>query len=178
MSFLKLPYWKSPADLPRPSFEVISHKKLSQIFSRTILKVHCIPLYYLCEVKVLQSCLTLCDHMDYTVHEILQTKILEWAAFPFSRESSQLRDQTQVSRIAGKFFTSWATREARMLEWVAYPFSRGSFWPRNWSGVFCIAGGLFTNWAIREALYYLCVLHIYSLLFIHLCNKYFTETLF
>ena len=45
-------------------------------------------------------------------HGILQARILEWVAFPFSRGSSQPRDQTQVSRIAGRFFTSWATREA------------------------------------------------------------------
>ena len=38
--------------------------------------------------------------------------ILEWAAMPSSRGSSQLRDKTQVSRIAGRFFTIWATREA------------------------------------------------------------------
>ena len=40
------------------------------------------------------------------VHEILQTRILEWVAFPFFRGSSQSRDQTQVSHIAGRFFTS------------------------------------------------------------------------
>ena len=45
-------------------------------------------------------------------HGILQARILEWAAFPFSRGSSQPRDQTQVSRIAGRFFTNWAIREA------------------------------------------------------------------
>ena len=42
--------------------------------------------------------------MDYTVHEILQARILEWVAFPFSRESSLPRDRTQVSCIAGRFF--------------------------------------------------------------------------
>ena len=47
------------------------------------------------------------------VHGILQARILEWVAFPFSRGSSQPRDQTQVSRIASVFFTSWATREAQ-----------------------------------------------------------------
>ena len=57
-------------------------------------------------VKGIQSSLTLCDPMDYTVHEILQARILEWVAFPFSRGSSQTRDQTQVSHIAGEFFTS------------------------------------------------------------------------
>ena len=49
--------------------------------------------------------------MEYTVHRVLQARILEWVAFPFSRTSSQPRDQTQVSHIAGGLFTSWATRE-------------------------------------------------------------------
>ena len=48
------------------------------------------------------------------VHGILQARILEWVAFPFSRGSSQPRDRTQVSHIAGSFFTSWATREANL----------------------------------------------------------------
>ena len=60
-----------------------------------------------------QSCPTLCDPMSYTVHGILQARILEWVTFPFSRGSSQPRDQTQVSLIAGRFFTRWATREAQ-----------------------------------------------------------------
>ena len=46
-------------------------------------------------------------------HGILQAVILEWVAFPFSRGSSQPRNQTQVSRIAGGFFISWATGEAQ-----------------------------------------------------------------
>ena len=46
---------------------------------------------------------------------ILQARILEWVALPFSRGSSQPRDQTQVSCIAGRFFTVWATREALMI---------------------------------------------------------------
>ena len=48
-----------------------------------------------------------------SVHGLLQARIVEWVAFPFSRGSSQPRDQTQVSCIAGGFFTSWATREAQ-----------------------------------------------------------------
>ena len=47
------------------------------------------------------------------VHGILQARILEWLAFPVSRGSSQPRDWTQVSRIAGRFLTSWATRKAQ-----------------------------------------------------------------
>ena len=57
------------------------------------------------KVKVAQSCPTLCDSMDL-VHRILQARILEWVAFPFSRGSSQPRDQTQVSCTAGRFFTN------------------------------------------------------------------------
>ena len=57
------------------------------------------------KVKVAQSCRTLCDPMDL-VHGILQARILKRIAFPFSRGSSQPRDQTQVSHIAGGFFTS------------------------------------------------------------------------
>ena len=51
----------------------------------------------------------LCDPMDSTAHGILQARILEWVTFPFSRKSSQPRDQTQVYHIAGRFFTSWVT---------------------------------------------------------------------
>ena len=57
------------------------------------------------EVKVAQSCPTLSDPVDNTVHGILQARILEWIAVAFSRGSSQPRDQTQVSHIAGVFFT-------------------------------------------------------------------------
>ena len=53
-------------------------------------------------------------YTDYTVHGILQVKILEWVAVPFSRGSSQPRDRTQVFLIAGTFFTSLATKEAQI----------------------------------------------------------------
>ena len=69
-----------------------------------------------CEwVKVAQSCLTLCDPLVYTVHRILQARNLEWIAFPFSKGSPQPGDGTQVSRIAGRFFTSWATGKPCLL---------------------------------------------------------------
>ena len=58
------------------------------------------------EVKVTQLYPTLCDPMDCTVHGILQARVLEWVAVPFSRESSQPGDRIQVSCIAGGFFTS------------------------------------------------------------------------
>ena len=66
-------------------------------------------------IKILEwklfSHVQLCDLMDYTVHGILQARIMEWVAFPFSRGSSQPRDRSQNSCIADGFFTSWATRE-------------------------------------------------------------------
>ena len=51
------------------------------------------------KVKVVQSCLTLCNSMDLIVPGILQARILEWVAFPFSRRCSQPRDQIQVSTL-------------------------------------------------------------------------------
>ena len=71
------------------------------------------------KVKVLiaQSCPTLCDPADcsppgYSVHGIFQPRILEWVTIPFSRKSSWPRDQTWVSCIADRFFTTWATRKS------------------------------------------------------------------
>ena len=65
------------------------------------------------KMKVAQSCPTLCDLIDYTVHGIPQARIPDSVAFPCSRESSQPRDRTQVSRIAGRFFTSWAQGKSK-----------------------------------------------------------------
>ena len=48
-------------------------------------------------------------HHGYTFHGILQARILEWVAIPFSRESFQPKNRTQVSYIVGGFFLSWAT---------------------------------------------------------------------
>ena len=58
------------------------------------------------KVKITRSSLTLCNPMDYTVHGILQARILECITIPFSRGSSQPRDRIQVSCIASGFFTS------------------------------------------------------------------------
>ena len=70
-----------------------------------------------CCCLVTKSCLTLCNSMDCSLpdsslHEILQTRVLEWVAIPFSRVSSRPRDWTQGSWIAGRIFTIRATREA------------------------------------------------------------------
>ena len=74
---------------------------------------------------VAQSCPTLGDRIDYSppgpsVHGIFQAKILEWAVIPFSRESPQLRDGTQVSHIVGRFFIIWITREALIMKSVQF----------------------------------------------------------
>ena len=71
-----------------------------------------------------QSCLILCDPMDCSppdssVRGISQTRILEWAAIPLFRRSSWPRDRTWFSRIAGGFFTVWATRV-----WSSHPENR------------------------------------------------------
>ena len=68
----------------------------------------------LVKVKVTQLCPTLCNP--------IQARILEWVTFPFSRGSSQPRDQTQISCIAGRFFYHVRHQGSRrILEWVAYP---------------------------------------------------------
>ena len=72
------------------------------------------------KVLVAQSCPTLCDPMDCSppgssVHGILQARMLEWVAAPFSRGSSQPRGQTWIFCIAGRFFTICATKRAKLL---------------------------------------------------------------
>ena len=84
--------------------------------------------------------------MHYTVHGVLQARILKWVAIPYSRGSSQPRDGTQVSHIAGRFFYQLSHKGSpRILEWVAYPFCRGSSQPRNITRVSCIAGRFFIS---------------------------------
>ena len=79
------------------------------------------------KVLVAQSCLTLGDSMDWSlpgssVQVILQARILEWIVIPFSRGSSRPRDWVQVSCIAGRFFTAWATRETHpYIYWIRIP---------------------------------------------------------
>ena len=84
----------------------------------------CVP-----QVLVTQLCVTLCNSMECSplgssIHGIFQAKILEWVTIPFSRGSSLRRDRTQVSCIAGRLFTVWATREAPRcpLRWPSITF--------------------------------------------------------
>ena len=92
---------------------------------------------------------TLCNPMDYTLHGILQARILESVAFPFCRGSSQPRNRTQVTHIASlPAEPPWKSKETgvgslSILQWI-FPTQES-----NWE--LCIAGGFFTNWATREA---------------------------
>ena len=104
---------------------------------------------YILKVKVAQSCLTLCDSMDYW----------EFSRSEYWRGSLSLLQgifPTQGLN-PGLLHCRWILYQLshkgspRILEWVEYPLSRGSFQPRNWTGVSCIAGRFLTSWAIREA---------------------------
>ena len=84
---------------------------VKQLFSLNILVIFIIYLFLHVEsVKVAVMSNSLQPHR---VHGILQARIMEWVAFLFSRRSSQPRDRTQVSHVAGRFFTSCSTREAQ-----------------------------------------------------------------
>ena len=97
--------------------------------------------------EVAQSRPTLCDPVDcsipgFSIHGILQTKILEWVTISFSRGSSQPRDRTWVSCIAGRRFNLWATRKARKFivgeQLMVSPincFLQGEF--QRWTSCIC-----------------------------------------
>ena len=100
-------------------------------------------------VLITQLCLTLCNPLDgsppsSSVHGHFQARILEWVATPLSKGSSQPGDRTGVSRIAGAFFTFWATREVRDYGWININLSTQTFkgiyfW--KWAGI-CIKDNL------------------------------------
>ena len=84
-------------------------------FQNSVIQWNFLFSYFQGESEVAQPCLTLFDPVDCNqpgspVPGILQARTLEWVAISFSRESSELRDRTQVSRIAGRLFNLWATR--------------------------------------------------------------------
>ena len=87
------------------------------------------------ESEVFQSCLTLCNPMDYSlpgssVRGLFQARVLEWVAISFSRGSSQPRDWTWVSCIADRRFTIWVTREALRDTWN---YRQIWTWSTKWS---------------------------------------------
>ena len=117
LSFLTIPLAVSPSQVQASPLLYSS-----EVYSQGTHKSVMILVYAFCPrvvvagVLVAQSCLTLCNPMHCSppgssVHGILQARILEWVAIPFSRGSSRSRDQTQVSFIVDRFFTIWATRE-------------------------------------------------------------------
>ena len=92
-------------------------------------------------------CCSLHGSLLFSRPGILQARLLEWVAFPFFRGSSQPRDQTQVSCIAGEFFTSWAI-QVRIPKWVAMPSSMASSQPRDGTKISAspaLAGRFFTT---------------------------------
>ena len=95
---------------------------IREIQIKTTMRYHLIPVRMCVSVLVAQLCLTLCDPMDCSppgssVHGILQARILEWVAIPFSRGSSQPRDWTQVSCTASRFFTTEPPGKPHQSEW-------------------------------------------------------------
>ena len=120
--------WRIPCTEMPGGFWSMGSQRVRQDWAHTHTHTHCemysivLGASELNKVLVAQSCPTLCDPRDcslpdFPVHGILQARILAWVAVPFSRGSSQPRDQTQVSCIEGRFFTIWATKETpRILE--------------------------------------------------------------
>ena len=117
---------------------------MSQPFVRRIQALYTACLSSLCGKNVLYIRLTVCvshsvlsDSLrlhycsppDSSVHGLLQARILEWVAIPFSRGSFQPRDRTQVSGIAGTFFTSWTIREAHCIAFICvHSFIHSTKW--------------------------------------------------
>ena len=109
----------------------------------------------LMKVKVTHSCPTLCDPMDYTVHGILQARMLEWVAFPFSKWSSQPRDWTKVSYIAGRFLP--AEPQEKPISLIYNSWSNFSSWLNNVLG-FCLF--VFSGLGLNPASYIACLFYI------------------
>ena len=140
MGFSRQEYWSglpfsSPGDLSNPGIEPASPALAGWFFTTSTTGKLFLDHEYVCE-----SCSamwTLCDPVDYSlpgssVHGILQVRILKWVAIPFSRRSSQPKVQTPVSQVAGRFFSVWATREARFIVDTKLICARSSFSYFSW----------------------------------------------
>ena len=102
---------------------------------------------------VTQPCPIFCNPVDYSppgfsVYGILQATTLEWVAIPFSRGSSPPKDRTQVSCIAGGFFTIWATREAQLLHKQPWKLNNihKTIVCRHWAGLRFLREGMCRRW--------------------------------
>ena len=116
-------------------------KSINASFKKPLLK-HVLILAL--KVLVAQSCPILCDPVNCSlpgssVYGILLARTLEWVAISFSRGSSQPRNRTHVSCIAGRFFTVWATREASLI--VIYIFDIRVTWTPDTRGGVGVAPG-------------------------------------
>ena len=100
--------------------------------------------------KSLRSVWLFVTPMDYTVHRILQARIQEWVAFPFSRASFQPRDWTQVSRIAGGVLPAEPQGKPKNTSVGSLSLLQWIFMTQESNLVSCIAGGFLTSWATRE----------------------------
>ena len=127
-----------------------------------------------------------CSLPGSSVHGIFQAKALEWVAISFSRGSSRPRDQTQISRIADRCFTIWATREAYSLYCIIYPHSLFILYivvcTLNPLPLYCSSSSLFSLmislFSISLSLFLFC--YITSLLYFldSTCKWYHTVSLF
>ena len=121
-------------------------------------------------MKVTQSCPTLCDPIDYTIHGILQARILEWVAVLFSRGPSQPGDQTQVSHIAGGFFTRWVTGEAQIEKTTA------DIWCIFFEIIPLLAVLTIVPWACRIRQAFLCQESSVECISLHCCSNKLSQT--
>ena len=108
------------------------------------------------ESEVAQLCLTLWDPVDcsppgFSVHGILQARILEWVSISIFRDLPNPGIKPRSPTLQVDSLPAEPQGKPRILEWGAYPFSSRSSQPRDQTRVSCIAGGFFTNWAMREA---------------------------
>ena len=112
-----------------------------------------------------------CSPLFSSVHGVVQARILEWSAFPFSRGSSWPRDWTQVSGIAGRFFIIWATREAPYE--VIIPFKYSFTYSYNWNispaGLLTMPSGSHCHTEEFE---------VQTFLYIHSFTQHFSSSIF
>ena len=94
-----------------------------------------------------------CSPSGSYVHGIFQARILEWVTIPFARESSWSRDQTQVSCIAGRFFTIRATREAQSFALPSLRFKLKTFRLWDWHAAYCAKEATLSRDSINCKLY-------------------------
>ena len=124
----------------------------------------------LVKVKVTQSCPTLCDHMDYRVHGILQARILEWWPFPSPGDLPNPGSNPSLPHCSQILYPLSHKESPRILEWIAYPFSSRSSRPKHQTGVSCITCGFFISLATREV--WACILSHFNC--VQLCTTPWT----